>query len=418
LKLPIPHSLLSTLGLTCDRTKTLTFVEFFDFRQFNYYKRKVEPLINAVQGNTMKKQLVAAGFAVFSFLTPLQAKAANFLNEIPSIYAFGDSITDTGNVSSVTGGTFPPFPYFNGRFSNGPNWIDYLSQSLGLSSPTPFLSGLPPTNGINFATGGATTGSDNTIDLIPGLPGLQQQIAAFTSLIPAGASADPNSLYIVWGGANDYLPTDSLAFEPFEKPNKTITNLSTAITALAGVGAKNILVVNLPDLGSTPRVLGNDPSFSLSPDDPTPSELNKLTGAHNKQLSKTLKSLRKSLDPSLNLIAYDVDSLVDDVLANPGSFGFTNVENPCLFTLSCVLDPAQQQQYLFWDGIHPTTQAHQFIAQRALETLSKQNSKSVPEPGLVLGLFAFGFLAMGASRSKATKNQKGEISCSAFKLRS
>lgn len=349
----------------------------------------------------MKKQLVSVGIAIFSVLVPLQARAASFLNDITGIYAFGDSLTDTGNLFSLSGQ--PPFPFFNGRFSNGPNWIDYLSGSLGLSSPTPFLSGQPANDGFNFAIGGATTGFANTLDN-PLLPGLQQQIGAFTSLVSPGLSADErrDALYIVWGGANDYLPTDSQTFVPLEMPEPSITNLSNAIAALAGVGAKNILVVNLPDLGNTPRVLGNDLSFPLSPDDPTPGELNSLIDTHNAQLSKTLKSFRKS-DPALNLISYDFNSVFDAVLADPTAFGFANTTEPCLFTLSCVLDFSgqTQQQFLFWDGIHPTTRGHQIIAQGALDALEHQ--ESVPEPGMVIGLFAFGFLAIGAKQSKANK---------------
>ncbi|MDY7016410.1 MAG: SGNH/GDSL hydrolase family protein, partial [Cyanobacteriota bacterium] len=329
-------------------------------------------------------------------LAPLPVKAANFLSEITGIYAFGDSLTDTGNLFSATGGALPPSDFFfNGRVSNGPNWLDYLAQGLNLQSPTPFLSGLPPVDGVNFATGGATSGLENTLD-IPGLPSLQQQIAAFvTPLQIANQLADTNGLYIVWGGGNDYLPTESQTFTPFETPDATIQNLTTAITALASVGAKHILAVNLPDLGTTPRALGNDPLVPLSAGDPTPLELNNVTEAHNAELLDALDSLRQSF-PSTHFLTYDVNSVFDDVTSDPAAFGFTNVTEPCLFTMSCFFDPAQQQQYLFWDGIHPTTRGHQIIAREALETLSQK--KHVPEPSMVMGIFAFGLLAMGRCR--------------------
>ena len=56
------------------------------------------------------------------------AQAATY----PVIYSFGDSLSDVGNVFAGTADTLPlPGFYFNGRFSNGPNWLDDLSAKLG-----------------------------------------------------------------------------------------------------------------------------------------------------------------------------------------------------------------------------------------------------------------------------------------------
>src|SRR5579872_801559 len=44
-----------------------------------------------------------------------------------ALVAFGDSYTDTGRLPSS-----PP-NYWDGRFSNGPLWIEYLSQTLGFA---------------------------------------------------------------------------------------------------------------------------------------------------------------------------------------------------------------------------------------------------------------------------------------------
>lgn len=341
----------------------------------------------------MKKYAIAIGLTIFSGLTPLPAKAASFLKEITSIYAFGDSLTDTGNTFNATGGLIPPFPYFDGRFSNGPNWIDYLSEDLGLETPTPIadvLDGTTPTDGINFAFGGATTGLDNTVS--PGLLGLQQQVGAFASLVAPGG-VDPNGLYVIWGGANDYLPTDSTTFTPFDTPTQTLTNLSTAITNLAGLGAKNIMVVNQPDFGSIPRILGNDPTFPLSPDTPTPEEFDALSNLHNTQLAILLDSLSDNPLLDLNLFSLDINSLFQQAASDP-TLGFTNTTEPCLFTITCVFNPTQQEQFLFWDGLHITTRAHQLVAQRAFATLDQE--QSVPEPNSAMGILAMGILGAGA----------------------
>ena len=49
-----------------------------------------------------------------------------------AIYVFGDSYCDVGNVYTATKGAIPAAPYYNGRFSNGPIWIDHVASASGL----------------------------------------------------------------------------------------------------------------------------------------------------------------------------------------------------------------------------------------------------------------------------------------------
>ena len=66
-----------------------------------------------------------------------------------AVIAYGDSLSDNGNLYAATG--YPPYPYWNGRFSNGPVTVEYLANSL--HSPL-----------LDFAWGGATTGVGNVAD--------------------------------------------------------------------------------------------------------------------------------------------------------------------------------------------------------------------------------------------------------------
>ena len=61
------------------------------------------------------------------------AQASN----IDPIYAFGDSLSDVGNIYAASGGVIPGPPYVNGQFSNGPVWVQDLASSLGLAPPRP-----------------------------------------------------------------------------------------------------------------------------------------------------------------------------------------------------------------------------------------------------------------------------------------
>ncbi|VEP16479.1 GDSL family lipase (fragment) [Hyella patelloides LEGE 07179] len=76
-------------------------------------------------------------------------------------YFFGDSLSDTGNLLSITGGQIPNAPsYEPGRFSNGDVWVDSLAEELDLTID-PFTQDNGSNDGINFAIGGATSGDSN-----------------------------------------------------------------------------------------------------------------------------------------------------------------------------------------------------------------------------------------------------------------
>lgn len=328
-------------------------------------------------------RMLTLGMFPFAIATlPTGAEAASF----SKLYIFGDSLVDTGNVFQASGGTFPPFPYFQGRFSNGPVWSEYLAQGLGI-----------PTSGItNLAFGGATTGTANTI-ILPGLPpfpGLQQQVASF---LASNTKASEGSLFVISAGANDYLPTQSPTFTPFTSPATPISNLQLAIQSLYSIGARKIVVSNLPDLGNTPLVLGLNQSFpGISPG------LNLLSQAHNASLNGLLSNLSQAL-PGTQFTTIDINGLLASALANPGSFGFTNTTTPCISVLACVFNPAVQNQFLFWDQIHPTTATHAQIGQLAVQAVQSQ---SVPEGSVVLALLIMGGLGVAGQVQRQRSAQK------------
>lgn len=300
---------------------------------------------------------------------PNWASAANF----DRIYVFGDSLSDVGNVFETTKGDSPPSPpYFRGRYADGPVWVEYLASKLGLTFN-------PDTN---FAFGGASTGNFKGTP-----PGLLAQIKRFKA---TNLSANPNALYIIWAGANDYLggATDSTA---------PINNLAMAVKSLLAVGAKNIVVVNLPDLGELPATRTSQRSNSL----------NDLTKEHNSELAASLNNLQKNLSSDVKITYLDVNSLFNQVIDAPKKFGFTNVTNPCISNESICDNP---NKYLFWDDIHPTTAAHKLFVELAFSEL-----KPAPEPPAVsapdftvpLSMFIFGALGAGLilRRKKAMRNR-------------
>jgi phospholipase/lecithinase/hemolysin len=326
----------------------------------------------------MKKQFVAAGFVLFSFMLPLKANAAQF----DGMYVFGDSLSDTGNVFYATGSQFPQSPpYDNGRFSNGQIWVEYLADQLKIK-PTLVTNLVPdldfskfpnttlPTQGVNFAFGGATSGLGNAVLPNSGLPGVLAQVQGFAANLQAkNKAADADALYTLWAGANDFI------FINQQDSTTPINNVSQALNILAGVGAKNILVFNLPDLSKTP--------FEQPKPQAVRDTLQQSINTYNSALKQTLNGLSKNSD--LNIIPVDVDSLFKQLSASPSTFGFTNITDSCLAKFN-ICDP-DQSKFVFWDDLHPTTTTHKIIANTALAAIE---AKSVPEPSTALGTLAIG----------------------------
>ena len=196
------------------------------------------------------------------------------------------------------------------------------------------------------------------------------QVNLFTASVAANPQlVDPEALYIVWGGANDYL------FGNVTDPQVPVNNLSAAVSNLAAAGAKTIMVANLPDLGKVPGTRGNS---ELS------SQLSNLTSLHNSSLAQSLNALSQSLGPSANIILLDVNTLFNTVTKYPGAFGFTNVTNACLTSAGICDNPSQ---YLFWDDYHPTTAGHKVVQKLAsfvLKVKTRNVQVKVPQDFLAL----------------------------------
>jgi phospholipase/lecithinase/hemolysin len=260
---------------------------------------------------------------------------------INHLYVFGDSLSDVGNVFRATGGLYPSNPpYFQGRYSNGRVWVEYLADRLQLSA----------TQINNFAYGGATTGAFGNSPV----PGLLAQVQSFTQ---THQQTNPDALYVLWAGANDYLQGTT-------SPTVAVENMTGAIASLTEVGAKNILVANLPDLGQLPATRNSTQSTSLSIS----------TQAHNQGLRRSLKQLSQRYS-DLDIATLDVNTLYREAITNPAAFGFTNVTTTCLSGESGCSNPAQ---FLFWDGIHPTTAAHRSIGEAAFCVIQDEGMVSRP----------------------------------------
>lgn len=297
-----------------------------------------------------KFRLLAASLATVLITLTSLADASSF----SAVVVYGDSLSDNGNLYAAIG--YPPSPYYQGRFSNGPVAVEQLATAWGVPL-------------FDFAYGGATTGIGNYVDggtqTTPGtlgLPGMQVELAGSAPLLtPALASG---ALFVVWGGANDFFAGGS--------PATAVANIDSIIATLQADGVQHILVPGLPDIGLTPEFYGNPIATAYSV------EFNSL--------------LLASLPSGVGYA--DTFSLLDQMVSNPGAFGFTDVTDPCLNGITVCSNP---NQYLFWNGVHPTTAADAFLAQEFA-------TAATPEPSSILlfGSGISGLIALIRHRRRTT----------------
>lgn len=315
------------------------------------------------------------------------------------LYVFGDSLSDVGNVFISTNGTEPVSPpYSEGRFSNGNLWVQDVAASLGLGPVTASLAG-----GNDFAVGGAQTGATpaNPYTASNSFQQASDLTAQLANYNKRGLGPQPNALYTLWIGSNDISALlGALATVPLSQQQAYIAtdfaailgNISTVVTGLAHDGMKNLLALNVSDLGKTPAAQSSGTSVYASA----------LSAALDQGLATTLEQLSTIDGFKLNLV--DTYTATDSIVADPNAYGLTNVTQSCYTGGYTAVNSgtvcANPDQYLFWDGLHPTAVGHQLIADGVLT--------QVPEPGSVglLGIAVVGLLGVRAGKGKRSFFQK------------
>jgi phospholipase/lecithinase/hemolysin len=321
----------------------------------------------------------------------LPSVATAQIPQFDCFYVFGDSLADNGNIGIQTAamGMNPPVPpsatphrtYFNRRFSNGYIGFEYLWEHLSNQAPDsalalkPFLAAPLMQKGcaVDFAFGGTGTAY---VDQTPGgfySPGLKGQVELFR-LALRGKKPSSRSLYAIASGANDYR------IDPFNvpmDPADVTRNIEDAIISLYRLGARNVIVLDLPDLGLLPSNAINEETSRAA---------TAISVAHNDALYPVVARLQRKY-PQLHLILVKLNPLFSDLFQRFGqnapvpmiaAFSPNPNNVACLFIdpTTCTDMPDDTFQstlpFLFWDVVHPTTEAYRYLGEYMYDILDRE----------------------------------------------
>lgn len=278
---------------------------------------------------------------------------------------FGDSLTDSGFFRPLLPASVRPV---TGQFTTNPGfvWSQYLADFYGTRAD-PNGNGQ---TGTNYAAGGARVGTNSTGALGP-IPAMTTQLNNY--LTANGGRADSRALYTVWGGANDLFAITNGGADPTTTIASAVTSQIGMVGTLQNAGARYILVPTIPDLGITPafRALGATAQASGTA----------LTINYNTALFGGLAT------NNLRVIPIDTFTLIREITANPGAYGFTNITGTACQpqitanSLTCnptsYVTPDAPNTYLFADGVHPTSRAHQILAQYVVSVLEAPRQNQI-----------------------------------------
>ncbi|CAM0908660.1 unnamed protein product [Alopecurus aequalis] len=308
---------------------------------------------------------------------------------VNAVYVFGDSLVDVGNndylpapaprANRPYGMDLPGRP--TGRFTNGYNLADVISQRLGFeTSPQAYLSMLPHQRvqiglcqiGANYASGGSgildTTGK--------GTMTMQMQIKNFKKAadlmfcFPRSKEDHlARSLFLLSGGGNDFSAFNPATDSPPAYIAKMVSTYIGHIQALYSMGARMVGILDVPPIGCTPGSrVGmanggcNDGANSLA---------QRFNGLLRVELAKAVAA-------NMTDLKYSIASnyvILSDMMANPLVAGFKEVETACCGvgkfraeamcshegTTACT---GNHNDYMFWDMLHGTqaTYEHGVVA--------------------------------------------------------
>jgi outer membrane lipase/esterase len=171
----------------------------------------------------------------------------------------------------------------------------------------------------------------------------------------------PAALYTIWAGSYDVVTianSTETSTQQAATVQQAVNNEVQVIDGLIAHGAKDLVVMGVPDLGVTPYERARPASDAAS---------STLAQDYNADLGAALRQIVASGAASIDYV--NTYALLDAAVANPAAYGFSNVTQPVWTggltpgsggTLNAI--GTAQNGYLFFDDLHPTAEGHALLA--------------------------------------------------------
>ncbi|KAK8591342.1 hypothetical protein V6N13_031389 [Hibiscus sabdariffa] len=316
-----------------------------------------------------------------------------------AFFVFGDSLVDNGNnnyLATTARADSPPYGIDTpshrptGRFSNGKNIPDFISDALGSEPTLPYLSpelrGDKLLVGANFASAGIGILNDtgvqfvNIIRMFRQFQYFEEYQTRLADLVGQDEAQRivSDALVLITVGGNDFvnnyfLVPFSARSRQFNIPDYVrylISEYRKLLLRLYDLGARRVLVTGTGPLGCVPAELAmRSQSGRCAP------ELMEAAALYNPQLIEMVNGLNSQLGANI-FIAANTQQQTNDFISNPGAFGFTTSKIACcgqgLYNGLGLCTPlsnlcSNRDEYVFWDPFHPSERANGIIVDMILK---------------------------------------------------
>ena len=316
--------------------------------------------------------------------------------EYNDLLIFGNSLSDTGNAFLLSplvttppgGGPIPPSPpYFNGRFSDGPIWVDYTQAALEIDVQ-------------NFAVGGALSNGTNIYDPVYQMGGLFQQLGRFQA---ADGHINDDQTVILEIGSNDFLNILKGVPTPAAFTLTTLQalgDIGAVLPQLQDLGAERTVVWNLPPLGQTP-LFRNPTITTILGTAPLGPIYDQVVSRYNEQLLSVVKSRNLVAEDHDTVFYFDANNTFLHIRDDLAAQGFNVFETNYLSQLGLnppVVIPIQpyNPNTAFFDQVHPSTIVWNLFAKEFsayLDTIDQSHrSISAQQDAIAVDYRAFRYL--------------------------
>jgi len=289
-----------------------------------------------------------------------------------SLVVFGDSYSDTGNIDWASNHTaFKPGRSWNGRYADGPVWVEYFATYFGLPELVSYAEQSSEAPITNFAYGGATTNNsyinaESTHFADGDVPAVDQQVQMY---LADRSTVDDDVLHVLFSGYNDYwyyvyrnYTTTAGQDEDLDLVASTVArSIVNNMDELYRNGARKFMVKKMHDMTKLPEAINHSKELKDA--------YMILIDRHNHYLEEYVNAFHNRTDDTTVYLT-SAYTTMECIEKDRNLLGFYDTQN-AFFGGSEVVYPIFT--YRWWDSYHPTTHTHLHLSTSAIQVVFDQH---------------------------------------------